>query len=83
MRLLDAAADRLQRRAEHDFDSMVEAVRVGTIVAADRKAFNRWQSIRNRREAAAAPGSAGLAGAALEQAMAQLAISHPDLVKAD
>lgn len=63
---------------------MVEAVRVGTIVANDRRAFTRWQSIRNRRAAtssvASGSGGGGLAGAALEQAVAQLAISHPDLV---
>lgn len=61
---------------------MVEAVRVGTIVASDRRAFNRWQSIQRRRTAATSTGSdgGGLAGAALEQAVGQLAISHPDLV---
>ena len=80
MRYLDSATTRLTRRYESDFETMVEAVRVGTIVASDRAAFTRWQSIKGRRSAVAPGSSSGLSGAALERAIAGLAIQHPDLV---
>ena len=58
---------------------MVEAVRVGTVIASDRKALSKWQQIRARRDAA--PGtSTGLTGADLERTIGALAITHPDLV---
>lgn len=50
---------------------MVESVRVGTIIAHDRQAASRWQSqARPRRER-------GLAGADLEQAIANMASMFP------
>lgn len=78
---IDAATDRIVRTHEREFDAMVEAVRVGTIVASDRKAFGRWQSIRARREAkAVGAAGGGLSGASLERAILGIAAANPGLV---
>ena len=68
--------DRMQSRSTGEFDSMVEAVRVGTIVAHDRQAYSRWQSVRRRR----AGQSEALTAAALEAGVMALARSHPEYV---
>lgn len=59
---------------------MVEAVRIGTVVAQDRKALQRWQSHRRRAAQPQGEAAAGLTGLALERVVMGLARSHPDLV---
>lgn len=71
---LDAAQDRQSDRSAADFDSMVEAVRVGYIFARDQKQYNRWRGSRKRRR------QRGLTGAALESAVMGLARTHPEYV---
>lgn len=58
----------------HRFDSMVEAVRVGTIISRDRKALNKWQR-RSRPNQ-----QRGLTGAELENAVRSLQMSNPEYV---
>ena len=70
----DAASDRLERDAHTDFERIVEAVRIGTIFAHDRKQYSRW---RSRRQAIAAQGGRSLTGAALEAAVMQVAQLFP------
>jgi hypothetical protein len=73
---LDSMVDRVEGRAMADFDAMVSAVRVGTVIARDRKAARRWD-----REAARRSGRKhGLSGAALETAIMGLASTHPEYV---
>jgi hypothetical protein len=74
--LLDAAVERVESRTMADFDSAVAAVRVGTIIAHDRKAAGRW----DRQVAARNRQSAGLSGAALEHAIAALAATNPEYI---
>jgi len=55
---------------------MVEAVRVGTVLAHDAKAARRWHS--RKRPGVSRPK--GLTGMALEQAVMTLASTHPQYV---
>ncbi len=74
--ILDAATDRLSDRSRHEFESMVEAVRVGTITAHDRKAFSQWQhALASRR-----PKGRVLTDDALESAIRGIAAMFPDNV---
>lgn len=57
---------------------MVESVRIGTLVAHDRKAANKWKAMKGRLTAAS--GGGGLTGAALERQVMALAASHPEYV---
>lgn len=66
---LDAAADRVDER----FRSSVEAARMGTVFASNRKAYDQW-----RRDAA--PKGRGLTGDALEAAVRRIAEQFPDNV---
>jgi hypothetical protein len=77
---LVAAGRRMEREARVAFDDAVEAVRVGTITARDQRALNRWRTAQRRAEAKAQQGSAGLTGAALEQAVMALALRSPEYV---
>ncbi len=73
---LDSMVDRVEGRLSADFDSMVAAVRVGTVIARDKKAARRWD-----RDVARRTGRKhGLAGAQLEQAIMGLAATHPEYV---
>jgi len=56
---------------------MVEAVRVGTVLAHDKKAYDRW---RSRPRTTAAARAKGLTGAALEAAVMRLAQIFPNNV---
>lgn len=58
---------------------MVESVRVGTVIAQDRKAANRWKAMRGRRAVASGDQKA-LSGAALERAIGAFAVAHPEYV---
>jgi hypothetical protein len=73
--LFDAAADRRQARVQADFEAQVEAVRIGTIIAHDRKAHMKWQH-RKRADAR----SHGLTGMDLERAIGHLAVANPEYV---
>jgi len=77
--LLDASVDRVEERAETDFDRAVTAVRVGYVIARDRKAARSW----DRRVARKHGESVGLTGAALESAIGALAATHPEYVVTD
>jgi len=74
--LLDAAVDRVEERASTDFDAAVAAVRIGTVVARDRKAAASWDRKVARRNGK----SVGLTGANLEAAIAGLAATNPEYV---
>lgn len=51
--MFDAASDRLQQAADQRFHEMVEAVRAGTVLAHDQKAYSRWRSDVKRSNAPA------------------------------
>lgn len=84
MRYLDQAGARLERRYSGEFDSLVEATRIGHLTATDPKALARWRSLQGRHQVATGTpgdGSIGLSGAALERTILGLAMTHPDLVR--
>lgn len=58
---------------------MVESVRVGTVIAHDRKAANQWKS---RRTSARRRGRK-VSQAGLESAIASLAVTNPEYVVVD
>jgi len=70
---MGAASERMYDR----FNLAVESVRIGTVIAHDAKAGQRWRRITVRQQSRP---SVGLTGAALEQAIARLAITNPDIV---
>lgn len=72
---LDAHQERIQARAQADFDGWVEAVRVGTIFAHDNKQYGRW-----RAKARPSQRSRGLTGEALEAAVGRIAQMFPQNV---
>ena len=69
---LDAAQERIEDR----FETQVEAVRVGTVIAGNAKAMQRW-STRTRRHG---KQQRGLTGAALESAVMNVAAIFPENV---
>lgn len=77
----------MRTRAHRDFSEAVEAVRIGTLIAQDRRALSKWRSHQARLAprgapggAVAAPGGGGLTGQALEQVVMALRVSNPDIV---
>lgn len=72
--LLDSSVDRVEKRAQDDFDAAVEATRIGYVVARDRKAAQRWDRrvMRRNRDAQTA--------ANLEASIAALRSTHPEYV---
>jgi len=72
---LDAAQDRISAAAKTRFISAVEAVRVGTVVASDRKAASRWRSYVDRHT-----GHGAMNPQALEAQIMSLARRHPEYV---
>lgn len=77
MALLDAAIDRLEEEATSEFETMVEAVRSGTILAHDSKAYQRWRSKIGRRKGS---GDPLLDAINLERKIASLAGMNPEYV---
>jgi hypothetical protein len=71
---LDAASDRIRRRRTDEFDSLVEAVRSGTIFAHDRRAAAKWRRATRER---GNRQQRGLTGAELEAAVANVARMFP------
>jgi hypothetical protein len=69
--MLDAASERIEERFIND----AEAVRVGTIIAHDKKALAKW------RRAIRKTPSQGLTGADLENVVFGLMRTNPDLVR--
>lgn len=64
-----------------EFDAHVEAVRIGTAAALDRKAAASWRSQRGKHKAKRRRTKAqGLSGGALEQAVMQIAMRDPGMV---
>lgn len=74
--LLDAAIDRVEKRVQTDFDRAVDAVRIGNVIARDRKAASRWDRAVARRTGT----RHGLSGASLEHAIASLRATNPEYV---
>lgn len=77
---LDAAQDRIDADVRNEFESWVEAVRIGTFFGSGTKEgvrqYARWKTrARNAR-----PGRKGLTGAALESAVMRIAEQFPDQV---
>jgi hypothetical protein len=72
---LDAAQDRIAAAAEGKFNSMVEAVRVGTVFAHNKREYQRWA----RGQSQPKRGS-GLTGQALEAAVNRIGSMFPDNV---
>ena len=77
---VDAAEDRITDMATAEFDAMVSATRAGTIFAHDQRAWTRWQSRRQARQATRGGTVRGLTGAALERAVRGLASRNPEYV---
>ncbi len=73
---LDAQVDRVEEQSEADFDSMVEAVRVGSIIARDRKAHDKWNRRNSRRLTKRGP----MADAELEAAILRIGEMFPGSV---
>jgi hypothetical protein len=74
---VDSSVDRITGRVRAQFDSWVEAVRVGMIFAHDRRQYQRWLRQRPRTPGERSPG---LTGAALERAILAIGAMHPDIV---
>jgi hypothetical protein len=72
---LDEEVDRLRNRTQADFDSLVEAVRAGTIFAHNKKAHDKYIA-----SSAAKQKRPSLTGAALEAAVMNIAKMFPDNV---
>jgi hypothetical protein len=73
--LLDEAVDRNADRAQARFDTMVEAVRAGTIFAHDGRQHARWAASKQRM------ARKGLTGADLEAAVMGIARMFPGNVQ--
>ena len=80
MALLDAGQDRLIVEADRRFTEAVESVRIGTVIAQDRKAYSRWRTRRRHPLARTAADGGGLTGRALESAVLGLAATNPEYV---
>lgn len=76
MLFLDEAFDRHTARAQAKFESMVSAVRAGTIFAHDGKQHAKWV-----RQTGRAAGRQGLTGDALEAAVRGIAAMFPGHVE--
>lgn len=70
---LEPAQERRRRSARVEFENAVEAVRIGTIIARNRKALSKWNSSRRRDQK-------GKTGAALEHAVMSLQMRNPEYV---
>lgn len=75
MGLLDSATDRLLAQQKREFEEMVEAVRIGTVIAHDANAARKWMS-----RPTAMQQQRGATGEALEQAVANIALIFPEHV---
>lgn len=67
---LDAAAERVETAR----DARIEEIRVGTLLAHDKKALDKW---RQRRTRTTTTGKRALVGNALEAAIAGIASLFP------
>jgi hypothetical protein len=72
----DAAAERLRAEREAEFDSRVEAARLGTIFAHDAKTYQRW----HRRNAATEGRRRPADDQVIEHQIMQLASMFPGAV---
>lgn len=72
---MDSAQERTDARLAGEFDTLVEAVRVGTIFAHDNKQHEKWT-----RRKPTSRQSRSLTGAALEAAVMGIASMFPDNV---
>lgn len=73
---LDSFQERIDAQRAADFDSWVDAVRLGTVFAHDARQYSAWRA-RTRRSGSK---SRGLTGAALEAAVARVADMFPSNV---
>lgn len=74
MAYFDAAQDRLEDESRARFETMLEAVRAGTVFAHDSRQYRSW---RARRPTAHRGATQGLTGDALEAAVRQIADLFP------
>jgi hypothetical protein len=70
--------DRVEKAARTSSADAIEAVRLGYIYARDHKQYRRWRSAADQADPNRKPD--GLTGLALEQHIAGLHRSRPDLV---
>jgi hypothetical protein len=72
---LDAAAERMGIEADSRFTEAVEAVRIGYVIANDKRAYGSWRSRRRPKHAQRV-----MSGQALEAAVMSLARRNPEYV---
>jgi hypothetical protein len=72
--LFDAAVNRRRRLRSVEFEQIVEGTRAGTILAHDKRAYQRW---RSQSTARSGRPQRGLTGAALESAVMRVAQMFP------
>lgn len=72
---LDAHYDHLKDESDARFDTLIEAVRSGTIFARNHKQYQSW-----RRKTRRPDEKIGLTGQALESAIMGMAVQHPEYV---
>lgn len=77
MAFVDVRSDERERESRFPTIGAIEAVRSGTILAYDAKAYRSWRLSLPKE----AEGPHGLSGAALEHAILALAATNPDLVQ--
>lgn len=81
MQLLEQANERVNDEARDRFVAGVEAARIGTAAAWNKRAESSWRSARSRTTSRATHRrQRGLSGAALEQAVMQLRQMDPGMV---
>lgn len=83
MAILDEAAERVAELERSRFEAAVEAARIGTAAAWNKRAASSWRSRRQRRPGPRTGGTSGLTDAALEKAVAQIMARDPGLVRVD
>ena len=77
---LVAYFDAAHERLDDAFNASVEAVRIGTITASDRRAAQHWAASMSRSRNPQPGATSGLTGASLERAVGLIARSRPNLV---
>lgn len=74
-----AYLEQSEHRLTREHQRAVEVVRAGFLFAHDAKAYSRWRA-RQVSGALTGAGGGGLAGAELEQVIAAMSVSNPDIV---
>lgn len=75
------ASERIEERERGRFEASVEATRIGTVAAFDKRAATRWRGfVARAKRQSSMRGAKGLTGAGLEQAVMRIAQLDPGLV---